>query len=460
MPKRKRNSTWYRHLKQENDEIYKDVFCANHSCRPITEHTKNEENTDPGCINDNVYYNSGLSESVSDLNLILNEDDSTAELEINNLSQSDSSCSYSFYESESDSSSNNDRRPESLVAAQPAVEFKSVNTIDKLRDWVVTTKLPSFALKDLLEVLSNAKTEDFIGLPKDPRTFLRTPKKITTRKVSPGEYYHIGIQNSIENLYKNEKPSEEIIVIGINIDGLPLAKSSSSQVYPILGVINFKGEKNVFLIGIYHGYEKPKDFNEFLLDFVHEATDLITNGLKIHQKIYQFKISMFLFDAVAKSSVLYIKGHSGYHSCSKCTQEGDYIQDRVCFPEFKFTKRTHESFVTKMYPEHHTGTSILLTIPNIDIITDVPLDYMHLVLLGVVKKLLCGIWCTGPPPHKFSSLQIKNVSDLLENLKSFIPSEFARKPRSLKEVKRWKATEYRQFFLYTGPVVLKNNLPK
>lgn len=50
-------------------------------------------------------------------------------------------------------------------------------------------------------------------------------------------------------------------------------------------------------------------------------------------------------DAVAKASALYIKGHSGYYSCTKCTQEGEYKKDRICFPSLKFNKRTDNEFV-------------------------------------------------------------------------------------------------------------------
>lgn len=63
----------------------------------------------------------------------------------------------------------------------------------------------------------------------------------------------------------------------IGIDGLPLAKSSSSQLWPILGYLRPLKNK-VFPIGIYWDYEKPKDSNEFLREFVNEII-VLTNDV-------------------------------------------------------------------------------------------------------------------------------------------------------------------------------------
>lgn len=63
-------------------------------------------------------------------------------------------------------------------------------------------------------------------------------------------------------------------------------------------------------------------------------------------------------------------------------------------------------------------------------------------------------------PYSLNAQSIQRLSDLLENIASFVPSEFSRKTRSLQFVKYFKATEYRLLLLYTGPVVLKNILDK
>jgi len=82
---------------------------------------------------------------------------------------------------------------------------------------------------------------------------------------------------------------------------------------------------------------------------------------------------------------------------------------------------------------------------------------MHLICLGVVKKLIL-LWVKGPRTIKLSQQLLNQISEALLNLQSSIPNDFVRCPRSLKDVKLWKGTEFRQFLLYTGPVVLKNIL--
>uniref|UniRef100_A0A1S4L4W9 PrC protein, putative n=1 Tax=Ixodes scapularis TaxID=6945 RepID=A0A1S4L4W9_IXOSC len=44
-------------------------------------------------------------------------------------------------------------------------------------------------------------------------------------------------------------------------------------------------------------------------------------------------------------------------------------------------------------------------------------------------------------------------------LRHYVPSDMSRKPRGLADLDRWKASEFRLFLLYAGPVVLKSTIP-
>ena len=50
------------------------------------------------------------------------------------------------------------------------------------------------------------------------------------------------------------------------------------------------------------------------------------------------------------------------------------------------------------------------------------------------------------------------ISQRLCETAETLPKDFSRRPRSLKYVKYWKATECHQFLLYHGAVILKNGL--
>lgn len=65
---------------------------------------------------------------------------------------------------------------------------------------------------------------------------------------------------------------------------------------------------------------------------------------------------------------------------------------------------------------------------------------MHNICLGIVKRLL-NTWIRGPLKVRLSNNKVQVLSQRLINLKSFIPLEFNRKPRSLDELAFWKAIE-------------------
>lgn len=102
-----------------------------------------------------------------------------------------------------------------------------------------------------------------------------------------------------------------------------------------------------------------------------------------------------------------------------------------------------------------TTLSILTNIPGINIVNDFSLDYMHLVCLGVVKKMI-NLWHKGPLNNRLNSAKSKILTNYLVSLKDCVTSDFQRKPRGIDYVCRWKATEFRTFLLYLGLVVLKN----
>ena len=86
-----------------------------------------------------------------------------------------------------------------------------------------------------------------------------------------------------------------------------------------------------------------------------------------------------------------------------------------------------------------------------------PIHYMHQLCLGVMKKLLMA-WKRGSKEVHLCARRLDEISVKLLSLRLSIPSCFARKPCGLVEIERWKATEFRQFLLYTGKVVLKGVL--
>ena len=66
-----------------------------------------------------------------------------------------------------------------------------------------------------------------------------------------------------------------------------------------------------------------------------------------------------------------------------------------------------------------------------------------IIFVSTLEKML---WMRGPGGNlRLSAAQIGQISEKLISIRRNVPRDFARKPRPLGEIDRWKATEFRQF---------------
>jgi len=210
-------------------------------------------------------------------------------------------------------------------------EINEVNDFQTaLCEWSIKNNISHLALSELLVLL---KIHTNCELPNTARTILKTKRSANHDIINIGNgfYWHYGVEKCIKLIASdiiilNKKvsnatlPNEETINILINIDGLPLTKSSNNCLWPIL--CSDTRIKKVYLIGAYQGNEKASDSNLFLSKFVNVINPLILNTYYYKNHKFKIKVHALICDAPAKSLVLHTKGHTGYNSCSKCVIKG------------------------------------------------------------------------------------------------------------------------------------------
>lgn len=193
-------------------------------------------------------------------------------------------------------------------------------------------------------------------------------------------------------------------------------------------------------------------------DFIEDLKAITTTGVMLSGKQYNVALpDAFICDTPARAFLKYIKGHGGYSSCECCTQYGIYVDSRVVFPDMDSSLRTDTQFEQMSDEDHHHSKSPLQGL-GIGMVSAFPLDYMHLVCFGIVRKLI-ALWFKGPLQCLVPSSVLSAISDHLKLCRQSLPRSFSRKLRSLSDYSQWKATEFRQFLLYTGPVMLYQRLP-
>ena len=336
-----------------------------------------------------------------------------------------------------------------VVIAEPSLS-------EDIASWAVKHQITRSALTELLSALHKHGHED---IPKDARTLLRTPRNVPSVEKCGGQFSYFGIECGIAQILQDNPSFAEntdCIDLTVNIDGVPLFKSANTQLWPILCKIK---KYDPFLVALYCGDAKPNSVDAYLTEFLEEYHELRTNGLTFKDKTYTFTVSAFICDAPARAFLKCVKGHTGYFSCERCIVKGVWEQGRVVFgDEDIYPLRNDGDFRRHRYTDHQKNLSPLITF-DFPCVTGFALDYMHMVCLGVVKRMLTFLKSGPKKGCRLSQRHILMVSNNLITLNGEMPSEFARQPRGLDLLDRWKATEFRQFILYTGPIVLRNVLP-
>ncbi|XP_032689152.1 uncharacterized protein LOC116852678 isoform X4 [Odontomachus brunneus] len=150
------------------------------------------------------------------------------------------------------------------------------NFINTVATWAIKYGITHCALIGLLNILNIFTNTTF---SKDPRTLLQTPRNTDVVTMSNGQYCHFNINSIVQNIIYDIRESGinvAILDLLINIDEMSISRSSNACFWPILLSENVCGK--VYVAGLYYGYTKPKDCNEFLSKFVSDIKPLITRG--------------------------------------------------------------------------------------------------------------------------------------------------------------------------------------
>ena len=177
---------------------------------------------------------------------------------------------------------------------------------------------------------------------------IRTPRNVDAVEKCGGSYKYLGLANGITGVLSAVNYESDQINLILNIDGIPVFKSSNIQLWPILCMF---GGFHPFLVAAFSGEKKPNDFNSFLRDFLQEYELLKKNQFHFQHKHYTVNNTAFVCDGAAQQFLKSIKNHNAYYGCQRCIVHGRW-EGRVVFAEINCNLRTNQSFINQEYHNH------------------------------------------------------------------------------------------------------------
>lgn len=322
-------------------------------------------------------------------------------------------------------------------------QCNTMNVISPLSDNYFITLDLSYIFKNFLE---DEKIQASMSNHK------RNDEHSTISDVTDSELYKAAMEK-----YKFD------VSFNFNTDGAPIFHSSKLSMWPIQLAINElppeQRHRNILLAGIWFGKSEP-NMNVYLNVFAENCKVIATTGVhwKMNGELKTSKIFPLFccVDSVARPMIQNATQFNGFYGCSYCYHPGKVINKQVKYSSDvpQYTIRSSDEVLNDMQEAVLSGRRIrgikgsasVINLPGFDLVWGYPIDYMHMVLLGVVRQTW-EIWTTyGKEMYIGSPSVLKIINRRL--LKICPPNEIHRAPRPLSEKAKWKASEWRSWLLF------------
>ncbi|KAG0436434.1 hypothetical protein HPB47_017949 [Ixodes persulcatus] len=253
------------------------------------------------------------------------------------------------------------------------------------------------------------------------------------------------------------------LTITFNTDGSPLYKSSRASVWPVQFIINELPPSERFnhcvLGGLWFGASHP-DMILFMTKFVEEVTSLGSLTWEHDSTVLSSKVHALCccFDAPARAEVRDHVQYNGYFGCSWCLASGEHLEGSLHYRgTTSDEERTPEGVRRDMQLTLLSGASLngvkgpspLTDLPHFNLVWGFSVDYMHCVLLGVIRQfteyLSSSINCRENN-YIVSPSVVPAVNKRLLSIRP--PHCVTRLPRPVGDRSFWNASEWRQWLLF------------
>jgi hypothetical protein len=136
-------------------------------------------------------------------------------------------------------------------------EVGNIDLKHKLQAWAVDCGVTHVQLNKLLPIMKEVDS----SLPLTAKTLLKTSDDLKCSSLSGGDYMYFGVSAGLNVVLTDRLDLADLnkLELALNIDGVPLFKSSTFSLWPVLCYITNVKPHRVFVVAVFGGKLKPSD---------------------------------------------------------------------------------------------------------------------------------------------------------------------------------------------------------